>query len=205
MSLLLLTALLLSKSDDGKGVYEAWQKKLRDAKTISGTMLTGPRQEPKKTMFRLMKPFYQEILGPETEQHSDGKHSFLYQIEKKEYFLSQGDLGGAIGGNLLAMEPFGSNKLPMIYQSEEVVTFDDQEVYAVNVKPSSKISIARDLRATYYFSKRSGMLVGFRQMIGNDMLSGRYANLVFDVPMEPSSFTWTVPAGAKPYSGGDRR
>lgn len=202
MSVLICAAILLSKTDDGKGVYDAWQKKLRAAKTLSGTMLGGTRSEPKKTTFRLMKPNFQEILGPATEHHSDGKHTYLYQKESKEYFLSAGTLGATVGGGLAGCEPFGTTEWPMVYDREETVTFEDQEAYAVDVKPGKKTAISRDLRSTYYFSKRSGNLLGFRQMVGSDVSSGRYIDLVFDAPMNPSSFTWTVPAGAKPYSGG---
>lgn len=197
---------------DGKAALEAWETKLKSAKTLSGTLEIDGAPFTDKITFELMKPNMGKTVSKDYDRMSDGALSYDYDRELKTYTKMKPRGMPYVSTLFFGFEMFFADEMDFEYKSETSAKFNGEDATAVtmNLKPGRLVILGFTKKggppvgitgAGYaiklYFKAKGESPLGFELNMPEGPIKGVYKDIQLDQPLDAKSFVWTPPQGAK--------
>jgi peroxiredoxin/outer membrane lipoprotein-sorting protein len=170
----------------GVEVYQRAWSKLNSHESAQGTYEITIDGKLQTTRFRIKKPNFYEIIGPDMEERCDSKSLWLYRPSDKMLFENELHEFGP------QSPPFFSNLIgPLREQpnlSVKELELEGRKLWEIGMFPYPLL-LDRETLEPFgtRFTSQSGEVIG------------RFKDVKYDVPIDDASFTWKVPAGSKVY------
>jgi peroxiredoxin/outer membrane lipoprotein-sorting protein len=196
--------LLSGRIDTGKEWLDAWEQRLKTAKTISGSLELKGGGTDEKIDFQYARPNLSRITGESVSFYCDGKEMVTYVPADNKYTKRKaGRKLAAIGLNAFGMEALAGAESNFQYKSFE--DKDGKIVLTMSHKPGAitiigpRMGISGDYEMTWTFNKESKALEGFALNAPDGLITGTYKDIKFDSPIAKEAFNFTLPKDAEPY------
>ena len=176
-------------------------EKLLAANSVSFTMVvTFPNSSGQIWKVQFLKPNLYKVIAPDQEYRSDGKEESLYLPASKQYQITDRKGNGTIDAPFaLGMNQFFQGAAPM--------GVTDGGPGTIDAKPDFRLALAQLGSAqttSIYLDSSSDLPLGYDQLLpSGEMLKVRFSDIKLNPVLDPASFAWTPPVGAKPIQTED--
>jgi peroxiredoxin/outer membrane lipoprotein-sorting protein len=194
LSYMVCAAAALANAQGTSDLLKTSQEKIRSAQAITGTMLvTFPNTKPQEWRFRLLKPAFYEVVGPDQQFRFDGKNELVYVPVTKEYQQTEHAAQEIVDPPFL----FGFGAFMGSSTTLTAVKAANSKIDGKAVTAFSVMSNGSNKPSTLYIDPASYLPVGYDQPLDQDVLSIRYRDVKVNEPLKQTDFAWAPPKGAK--------
>lgn len=201
--------LIASQSDPGLACLNAWNSRLKEARTLSGTLElndSGVQKEP--YVFKLERPNLALLTGDGMVTASDDKGVVTYVKASNQYFKRRPYRKlPSLGMYAFGMEAVAGEESNFNW----VKTTEENGLYHLTMrqKPGAmtligdRIALTGPFEMVWTFQRETGDLAGFVLDNPEGKLVGVYKNFAFDRPIPKNTLRFDLPRDATPFEETD--